>query len=136
MGHCEFSPEELIETFNDMLTPVDILMLLDIYYAGGTADRSMSSGDLVREVRVPRAQYLRDRKAVICGIEEMSKRGDVIVVMGARDNTLSELAKDIVHCLKRKERSPQNPTGAVTQDLDALESRNLTRGGGKEDESV
>ncbi len=113
-GPTKLLQEELVKTFNDRLTPADILILLDIYYAGGTADRSMSSGDLLREVRVPLAEHLRDRKDVIRRIDEKSKPGDVIVVMGARDNTLSELAKDIVQCLKGKERSQQATTCSVT----------------------
>ena len=114
-GPTKLLQEELVKTFNDRLTPADILILLDIYYAGGTADRSVSSGDLLREVRVPLAEHVRDRKDVIRRIDEKSKPGDVIVVMGARDNTLSELAKDIVQCLKGKERSQQETTCSVTQ---------------------
>jgi len=114
-GPTRLLREELIKTFNDMLAPADILILLDIYYAGGTADRLVSSADLVKEVRIPRAEHLRDRKAAIRAVEEMSTHGDVIVVMGARDNTLSELAHDIVQCLKRKERSPQEPQATTIQ---------------------
>lgn len=114
-GPTKLLQEELVKTFDDMLDPTDILILLDIYYAGGTADRSISSGDLVRAVRVPTAEHLRDRKDVIRRIDEQSRPGDVIVVMGARDNTLSELAKDIVQCLKGKEISWQESNSAATQ---------------------
>jgi UDP-N-acetylmuramate--alanine ligase len=113
-GPTRLLREELVRTFNERMTSADILIMLDIYYAGGTADRSLSSGDLVREVRVPKAEHLRDREEVIRRVDEKSEPGDVIVVMGARDNTLSELAKDIVHYLERREGSRHKPKCAVT----------------------
>ena len=114
-GPTRLLQEDLVATFNNKLTPADILILLDIYDAGGTADRSMSSGDLVREVHVPLTEHVRDRKDVIRRIQEKSKPGDVIVVMGARDNTLSELAKEIVQSLEEKERARQDLKYTVTQ---------------------
>jgi len=114
-GPTKLLQKELVKTFNDGLTSADILVLLDISYAGGTADRSMNSGDLLRDVHVPLAEYLRDRNAVIRRIDAVSKPGDVIVVMGARDNTLSELAKAIVQCLKGKQRSQPETKCSVTQ---------------------
>lgn len=106
-GPTKLLQRELIETFNAGLTSKDILIVLDIYYAGGTADQSISSADLVRGVSVPQAENIKDREKVITRVSEMSRPGDVIVVMGARDNTLSELARNLVTQLKRKKCSSQ-----------------------------
>jgi len=102
-GPTKLLREELVETFNQKLEPADFLILLDIYYAGGTADKSICSEDLLKGVFVPRAENLHDRAEVLERIAEVSKPGDIVVVMGARDNTLSDLARSIFKALKRKD---------------------------------
>jgi len=94
-GPTKFLKKELIETFNANLTSADVLILLDIYYAGGTIDKSICAADLLKEIRIPHAENLKDWKKVITKLKEISKPGDVIVVMGARDNSLSKLARTI-----------------------------------------
>jgi UDP-N-acetylmuramate--alanine ligase len=102
-GPTKLLRDELVETFNERLEPTDFLILLDIYYAGGTADKSICSEDLLKGVFVPRAENLHDRDKVLDRIAEVSKPGDIVVVMGARDNTLSDLARSVFKVLKRKE---------------------------------
>jgi UDP-N-acetylmuramate--alanine ligase len=101
-GPVRLLEKELVETFNTALNPRDVLLLLDIYYAGGTADQSISSADLLQKIHVPRAENIKDREEVITTVSQMSNPGDIIVVMGARDNTLTELARGIVARLKQK----------------------------------
>ncbi|MBN2466835.1 MAG: UDP-N-acetylmuramate--alanine ligase [Deltaproteobacteria bacterium] len=99
-GPTKFLRHELIETFNTRLRAKDILILLDIYYSGGTVDNSVSAGDLKKEINVPRTEHLHDRKEVVRRAINFSKPGDAIVVMGARDNTLTTLARAIAETLK------------------------------------
>ena len=105
-GPTKLLQGELVETFNDKLTQADILILLDIYYVGGTADTSICSADLLKAIRIPQAENLKNREKVILRVGEISKPGDVVVVMGARDNTLSELAYSIVKKLNRVKKLP------------------------------
>jgi UDP-N-acetylmuramate--alanine ligase len=92
MGH------ELAETFARELGPDDITILCDPVYYGGTVDRSEGSERIVRLIEEAGglADYVADRSD--CGdlIRSIAKPGDRIVVMGARDDTLSEFAASIL----------------------------------------
>ena len=101
-GPTKLIKDELVEIFNVMLKRTDILILLDIFYVGGTTERSLSSADLVNEIFIPRAKNLGDREQVIAQVTEIAKPGDVVVVMGARDNSLTDLAHKILRGLKNK----------------------------------
>jgi UDP-N-acetylmuramate--alanine ligase len=103
-GPTRFLRKELVEVFNQHLGPRDVLYMLDIYYAGGTAEKSISSAELVQDIRVPRTEHVRDRNALPGMIEAGSQSGDVVIIMGARDNTLSTLARDVVARLRIEKR--------------------------------
>jgi UDP-N-acetylmuramate--alanine ligase len=86
--------DEFIACFASNLTKDDILLMPEPVYYGGTVDRSVSSNDIMAGVtaRGRQAEALADRDA--CGerLLELAKPGDRIVVMGARDDTLSVFA--------------------------------------------
>ena len=92
MGH------ELAATFARMLDRQDALILCDPVYFGGTVDRSVGSEDIVRLVRAAGidARYIPAREAVADFIAAHACAGDRIVVMGARDDTLSLFARDLL----------------------------------------
>lgn len=89
----KFLLQELAEVFNQYLFPSDYLILLDIFDAGGSAPRDISSLDLLQKVSSPESHYYSDRDKVIAKVKEIAHPGDVIVIMGARDDTLSALAR-------------------------------------------
>jgi UDP-N-acetylmuramate--alanine ligase len=97
-GPLKLMKDALIECFADNLNETDVLLMPDPVYFGGTADRSVSSRDIVRGVRERgrEAQAFADR--VACGDKLLSiaRPGDRIVVMGARDDTLSEFARELL----------------------------------------
>lgn len=101
-GPTRFLREELVETFNQCLEPSDILYVLDIYYAGGTVEKAISSTDLVQDVRGPKALQVSSRDKLPGMLEAVCRSGDVVVVMGARDTTLSTLARSILARLHRE----------------------------------
>jgi UDP-N-acetylmuramate--alanine ligase len=94
-GPTRFLLNELGASFSAALNASDFLFLLPIYDAGGTADRSISSADLAKKIQGPKINCAADRKEVIEQVADLVKTGDVIAVMGARDDTLSEFARDI-----------------------------------------
>jgi UDP-N-acetylmuramate--alanine ligase len=61
-------------------------------------ERSVGSGDIIAGVMSAgrKAEHLPERAA--CGerLVELARPGDRIVIMGARDDTLSQFAADIV----------------------------------------
>ena len=89
---------ELADTFGRMLTGDDVLILCDPVYFGGTVDRSVGSEQIVEMVRAHGvgAQYIAARGDVAGHIAAMARPGDRIVVMGARDDTLSVFARDLL----------------------------------------
>jgi len=94
-GPTRFLLSELAASFSASLNSSDVLFLLPIYDAGGTADRSISSSDLAQKITGPRVMCLQERAAVVEQVARMAQAGDVIAVMGARDDTLSEFAGEI-----------------------------------------
>jgi UDP-N-acetylmuramate--alanine ligase len=75
----------------------------DPVYYGGTTDRAVSSEDIVAGVRRQGRQALAFAERVACGdkLIELAEPGDRIVIMGARDDTLSSFAAEIVERLRR-----------------------------------
>lgn len=92
MGH------ELAETFAQELSSDDITIMCDPVYFGGTVDRSEGSGRIVRLIQEAggAADHIPSREA--CGerIVQIVQPGDRIVIMGARDDTLTTFARDIL----------------------------------------
>lgn len=93
---------ELVETFVRELGENDFLFMPEIYYAGGTVARDISSKDLVDAVsRGGRnAFYFSRRDDILEKAAETVRPGDIVIVMGARDWTLSDLALGIYKKLK------------------------------------
>ncbi|RNJ63189.1 MAG: UDP-N-acetylmuramate--alanine ligase [Porphyrobacter sp. IPPAS B-1204] len=90
--------EELAATFARELGPDDITILCDPVYFGGTVDRSVGSERIVAliKVRGGQAEHIADRDACADRIVALAQGGDRIVVMGARDDTLTEFARSIL----------------------------------------
>lgn len=95
MGH------ELAEVMATRLDANDVTILCDPVYFGGTVDRSVGSERIVSLIRKHggNAEYIPERAVCADRIVEMSRPGDRVVVMGARDDTLSLFAREILQRL-------------------------------------
>ncbi|MBN2384262.1 UDP-N-acetylmuramate--alanine ligase [bacterium] len=104
-GPTLFLKDELINTFSTGLRDQDVLVCLEIYYAGGTVEKTMSSRDLVEAIteRGKKAHFHADRPAAMDWLLTQATTGDTIAVMGARDDTLTDFARTI---LARLEAAP------------------------------
>lgn len=98
---------ELIASFSAGLGEKDRIWFPEIYYVGGTADRSISSKDLSDAIaaRGGNARFLACREEIIPEIMAAAQPGDVVLVMGARDPTLSNYAKTVLTALKTRQAS-------------------------------
>ena len=93
--------QEFIDTFAQKLRGDDILIMPEPAYFGGTVDRSVSSGDIAQGINDAgrHAEALKDRAACAERLLSEARPGDRIVVMGARDDTLTHFAKDLLKAL-------------------------------------
>ncbi|MFQ3573000.1 MAG: Mur ligase family protein [Thermodesulfovibrionales bacterium] len=92
-GPTRLMKDGYIETFCKHLRNEDILLILPIYYAGGSASKDISSKDLSDAISKTGkvARSLTSREEVL----NMSQTYKNFVVFGARDDTLADLAKAI-----------------------------------------
>jgi UDP-N-acetylmuramate--alanine ligase len=90
--------KEYIGTFTRNLRDSDHLILLPIFYAGGTVRKDISSHDLVKEIRSQgrSAEVVERREAILDRMGEW----DTWVIFGARDETLSEFARGCAQILR------------------------------------
>jgi len=97
-GPLKLMKEQFIDCFARNLKSEDVLIMPEPVYFGGTVDRSVSSIDIVRGVEAGgRTAYVfADREACGAKLLELAQGGDRIVVMGARDDTLSGFAGALV----------------------------------------
>lgn len=88
---------ELAEVFATRLGANDVTVLCDPVYYGGTVDRSVGSAEIVAMIAEAggTAEHIPDRGACADRIAAIARPGDRIVVMGARDDTLTSFAHDI-----------------------------------------
>ncbi len=89
---------ELAYAFRANLAEGDRLVVSDPAYFGGTVDRSVGS-ELLVEAIGDQAEHIATREA--CGerLLHFARPGDRIVVMGARDDTLSDFAAGLLASL-------------------------------------
>jgi UDP-N-acetylmuramate--alanine ligase len=89
---------ELAKVLATRLGPDDFTLLCDPVYFGGTVDRSISSEHVVAMIEAAggHAEHIADRAACGDRIVALARPGDRIVVMGARDDTLTTFARDIL----------------------------------------
>jgi UDP-N-acetylmuramate--alanine ligase len=90
--------QAFVEAFATSMAPDDILLMPEPVYFGGTTDRSVGSEAVVAGIRARgrHAEALPDRAACGDRLIALAKPGDRIVVMGARDDTLSVFAAELV----------------------------------------
>ncbi len=95
---------EFIDCFAAQLGKGDILLMPEPVYFGGTVDRSVGSRDIAVGVslRDRYAEALPTREACGKRLLDLARPGDRIVVMGARDDTLSVFAAELLAALKRR----------------------------------
>jgi UDP-N-acetylmuramate--alanine ligase len=93
--------KELVEAFAEGMAGEDVLILCDPVYYGGTVERTVTSADLVADLRSAgrRAEHIPGRPDVGRRLAALARPGDRILVMGARDDSLSQFAADLLKSL-------------------------------------
>jgi len=100
-GPTRFLRDDLIGAFARELRRDDALFMPEIYYAGGTVTRDVSSRDITDAVAargVP-ARFAARREDLVAPIAAAAREGDVVLVMGARDPSLTGFCRTILAAL-------------------------------------
>ncbi|CAA9503019.1 MAG: UDP-N-acetylmuramate--L-alanine ligase [uncultured Sphingomonas sp.] len=90
--------EPLADRLAGGMAPDDRLYLPDPVYQGGTVDRARGSDWLAAQVvtRERHAEHIPERAQIGEALAREAREGDRILIMGARDDTLIDFARELV----------------------------------------
>jgi UDP-N-acetylmuramate--L-alanine ligase len=105
-GPTRFLKDALVTALARGLRSQDRLWMPEIYYAGGTVIRDISSRDIVEGVQARdcTADFVSERAELVPAVADAALEGDLILVMGARDPSLT----DFCHAILDRLRSHKN----------------------------
>lgn len=100
-GPLRLMRREFVRGFVEGLAADDVLILPEPVYFGGTTIREVTSQDIAADVRAGGrvAEAYEGRPACGDRLVELARPGDRIVIMGARDDTLSVFAAEVLERL-------------------------------------
>jgi UDP-N-acetylmuramate--alanine ligase len=105
-GPLKLMGDAFVDCFATRMAADDVLLMTPPVYFGGTADRSVGSEEIAVAIaaRGRTAAALPDRPACAARLLELAQPGDRILIMGARDDSLSTVAGEILAELARRGR--------------------------------
>jgi UDP-N-acetylmuramate--alanine ligase len=103
-GPIRLMRDALVDCFVNGLRDEDVLIMPEPVYFGGTVDRSVGSRDVISEIerRGRKAFAFPDRSGCGDALVELAHRGDRIVIMGARDESLSQFARELIRRIDQR----------------------------------
>ncbi len=101
-GPARFLRPELRELLPRLLRPQDRFCYAEIFYAGGSTRKDISSRMLVADLPANLGcVYAADHRAVSEWVQAEARAGDTILILGARDPELPRLARTVLESLQR-----------------------------------
>ncbi len=96
-GPTKFLRHDFVEEIGKALRPEDEIWMSEIFYAGGTAVKDISSGDLIADLQAAgkSAFFVADRNELVEAIRPHLTGSCVLLLMGARDPSLEDFAKQV-----------------------------------------
>jgi UDP-N-acetylmuramate--alanine ligase len=96
-GPLRFFHQELAEIIPQVLRHVDYFLMSEVYYAGGTVNRDIGSDVVINAMQKQHENSLlvNDRSLLPGLLKELTRPGDIILLMGARDPSLSDFAREV-----------------------------------------
>jgi UDP-N-acetylmuramate--alanine ligase len=90
--------KELLDIFPKSVRTSDILIIMEVYYAGGTAKKEITGRMLADELsrRGMAVDYAENYQELQAKLEKFVKEGDTVLFMGARDPELPVFARRFV----------------------------------------
>ena len=96
-GPTRFLRTDFVEEISAALRPQDEIWMSEIFYAGGTAVKDISANDLIMDIveTGKKAQFIENRDNILPVLRNYLKKGDVLLLMGARDPSLEDFSKEL-----------------------------------------
>ena len=96
-GPTKFLRHDFVEQIAKVLRPEDEIWMSEIFYAGGTAVKDISANDLIIDLKEKgmNAFFVEDRNEFLSSIRSHLTTDCVLLLMGARDPSLEQFAKNV-----------------------------------------
>ena len=93
----KFLRHDFVDEISKALRPQDEIWMSEIFYAGGTTTKDISSNDLVNDLKAKgsNAFFVEDRNDLVKAIRTHLTDNCVLLLMGARDPSLEQFAKQV-----------------------------------------
>ncbi|MFL6971350.1 MAG: glutamate ligase domain-containing protein [Xanthobacteraceae bacterium] len=97
-GPIRLMRDALVDCFAGGMHEEDVLVMPEPVYFGGTVDRSVGSREIVCEIERSGRKAFAFPERSACGdtLVGLARPGDRIVVMGARDDSLAQFARELL----------------------------------------
>lgn len=96
-GPTRFLRDDFVKEIAGVLRPGDEIWMSEIFYAGGTAVKDISAGDLINDIRLlgKNAFFTPQRENFIGEVRPHLTEDCVLLLMGARDPSLENFAREV-----------------------------------------
>lgn len=96
-GPTRFLRHDFVAEIGRVLRPADEIWMSEIFYAGGTATKDISAGDLINDLKAmgKPAFFVEDRNDFLETVRSHFTDNCVLLLMGARDPSLENFAKQV-----------------------------------------
>jgi hypothetical protein len=91
--------KEIMQNYAKFLSDDDIFVMPEIFFVGGTVTKDISSEDFINYIKAQgkkNAYFFADWKELEDFVVNQASEGDRIIVMGARDNSLTDFCYRIL----------------------------------------
>ena len=98
---------EFIESFSKSIGKDDHLWLTEVYYPGGTIPQGVSCRTIYEGLkgRGVNVSYNECREKLLAQMAAAAQPGDIVLILGARDPTLTDFARKLLNALKETQSS-------------------------------
>ena len=93
----KFLHSDFVVEIDNALRPQDEIWMSEIFYAGGTTTKDISANDLIKDLKAKGANafFVGDRNDLLAEVHSHLTDNCVLLLMGARDPSLEQFAKQI-----------------------------------------
>ena len=93
----KFLRSDFVKEISEALRPQDEIWMSEIFYAGGTATKDISADDLIQDIKAcgRNAYFVEDRNQFLGTVRNHLQKGNVLLMMGARDPSLENFSKTV-----------------------------------------